>query len=68
MSEADRLIAEGQALLKAIDDLDAEQEKERTWGSMALSSFRSDNFHLALEKFRQADELLQAEENAKLNP
>lgn len=66
MSEVQRLVDEGNALLAEIDRVVAEQEKKRTWGSMALSSFRSDNFHHAMEKFDQAAKLRKAEEEGTL--
>lgn len=53
-SEYDRLVDEGKALLDELDAFNEREEKERTMGSMASSSYRSDMFRRAVDKFREA--------------
>lgn len=68
VSEIQRLMDEGHAILLMMDAVDAREEKQRTMGSMALSSYRSDMYHRALGKFNQALELHKAGEEGKLEP
>ena len=57
-TEIERLINEGNAILRGLDVLGEQQSKvERTWGSMALSSYRSDKYQEAMRKFHEAFEL-----------
>lgn len=56
-SDADRLVAEGTAILAEIDAVVAREEQERTMGSMALSSYRHDMYLKAMGKFDEAYKL-----------
>lgn len=62
-TKADQLIDEAKAILEELDALEDRESKERTMGSMALSSYRSDRYHEAMRKFHEAYELRE-EENA----
>ncbi len=64
--EIEQLVAEGHAILLMIDAVDAREEKQRTMGSMALSSYRSDMYHKARDKFNQACALQLREEKGRL--
>ncbi len=57
-SEAERLVAEGNAILAELDALNEREDKERTMGSMAISSIRSDWYHRAMAKFSEASDEL----------
>lgn len=61
-SKAEQLIDEGHATLLMIDAVNAREEKQRTMGSMALSSYRSDMYHKAMQKFHEAYELEEKEQ------
>jgi hypothetical protein len=63
VSEASRLVAEGVAILHELDAVVEREEKERTMGSMALSSLRSDWYGHAMGKFREALEADKRERN-----
>lgn len=66
LSESQRVFDEGLAMLDKIDEVRAQQDKERTMGSMALSSYCEDMFHHAMDKFHLAFELRKAAEDGKL--
>lgn len=55
---AESLVAEGNAILADLDAVVAREERERTMGSMALSSYRYDMYHKAMGKFHEAYELM----------
>lgn len=50
----DRLLAGGDSFLAMIDEVNAREEQGRTMGSMALSSYRSDLFCRAMDKYEAA--------------
>lgn len=56
--EAQRLIDEGRAILTELDAFNEQEEVERTMGSMASSSYRSDMYHRAMAKFKEASDML----------
>jgi hypothetical protein len=62
LDEVDRLIEEGNAHLSSIDRVESESKKDKSWGSMAITSFKSGAFYQAMEKFRQAGEILEKRE------
>jgi hypothetical protein len=55
---AEELMDEGHAILARLDEVNEREDKERTMGSMALSSYRSDMYHRAMAKFNEALELM----------
>ena len=66
MNEVQKLIDEGVAMLDMIDAVEAREEKERTMGSMALSSYCEDMFQQAMAKVHEAYSLCKPEEDGTL--
>lgn len=60
--DAERLLAEGHDILDRIDAVNEREAKERTMGSMALSSYRSDMYSRAMGKFNEAYEAMHKKE------
>jgi hypothetical protein len=61
-ADAERLLAEGYAILAEIDAVNAREATERTMGNMALSSYRSDMYHRAMRKLHEAYEAMDKKE------